>query len=70
MSNKLGYVKILSIKIQRTKHCVGFRIGESVNSLIQLLAKVPTYAEVDEVLIDDEGIITIEFHHEKEDNGN
>lgn len=62
-----GYSKTLSVRIQRTKHKIGFGIGTTVRDLIDMLKQVPALATVDEVVSDDEDDpngTTIEFHEE------
>ena len=63
----LGYTKTLTLKVQRTKHRVGFRTGTRVRELLDLLKSVPLDARVDEVLCEHDeepGVTTIEFHDE------
>jgi hypothetical protein len=62
-----GYSKALSVKIERTKHKIGFSVGTTVSELIDMLRQVPASATVDEVLVDhedDPNATTIEFHEE------
>lgn len=64
---ELGYTKTLTVKIQRSKHKIGFRVGMKVEDLIDLLKQVPTGSQVDEVIdthAADTDIVTIEFHEE------
>ena len=61
----MSYSKTSTVKILRTKHKIGFAIGETVGSLLESINKVPPDATIDEIIIDDSGgIITIEFHEE------
>ena len=62
----LGYTKTLSIKVERTKHRVGFRVGTRVRELLKLLQSVPPDATVDEVICHEgePDVTTIEFHEE------
>lgn len=62
-----GYSKTLSIRIERTKHKIGFNVGTTVRELIDMLKQVPANATVDEVVSDhddDPNATTIEFHEE------
>ena len=71
MSN-IGYTKTLTIKVQRSKHKIGFRVGMLVEDLIELLKQVPVGSQVDEVIDSHEAdpdIATIEFHEESRVDG-
>lgn len=64
---QLGYAKNIDVKIVRTKHMVGFKVGTSIDTLMHMLTNIPSGAEIDEVISEDEedDLITIEFHEEK-----
>jgi hypothetical protein len=68
----LGYTKTLTVKVKRSKHKIGFRVGMRVEDLIDLLKKVPPGSQVDEVIDNyesDPGVATIEFHEESRVDG-
>ena len=68
---ELGYTKTPTVKVQRTKHSIAFKVGMRVEDLIDLLEQVPSGSEVDEVIDshDDPNIATIEFHEESRVDG-
>ena len=71
---ELGYTKTPTVKVQRTKHSIAFKVGMRVEDLIDLLKQVPSGSEiefVDEVIDshDDPNIATIEFHEESRVDG-
>lgn len=68
----MGYAKTLTVKVQRSKHKIGFRVGMRVEDLIDLLKQVPTGSIVDEVIDNydaEPDIATIEFHEESRVDG-
>jgi len=69
---EIGYTKTLTVKVQRSKHKIGFRVGMRVEDLIDLLNQVPAGSRVDEVIDShdaDPDISTIEFHEESRVDG-
>lgn len=61
----MGYTKTFTATIVRTKHKIDFRAGTSKTDLLRMLDDVPPDAIVDEVLSEDDGTASIEFHEEK-----
>jgi hypothetical protein len=53
------------MKFFRQKHQVSFMPGESVKSIIEVLATLPDLSVVDDVDTSESGITTIVFHEEK-----
>jgi hypothetical protein len=65
MAVMVAVSRTLSVKIFRQKHQVSFMPGESVKSIIEVLATLPEWSVVDDVDTSDSGITTIVFHEEK-----
>ena len=64
----MGYTKTFETKLVRTKHKITFReglLGTRALDLMEMLKEVPDEARVDEVVDDENGNISIEFHEEK-----
>ena len=75
MEQRMGYKQILTTKLVRKKHQIGFMEGGDFRattaiSLRKMLENVPDEARIDEVLTDDEGgsFCTITFHEEHIDD--
>lgn len=62
---KIGYTKTFEMKILRVKHLVVFNMNTRKIDLVNMLNDVPDDAVVDEVIEDNEGFSSIEFHEEK-----
>ena len=64
----VGYKKTMAVKLVRTRHEVGVRIGMRALDVIENLNKVPREAKVIDVSeLDTDGCAVLEFEEETED---
>ncbi|HJR14208.1 MAG TPA: hypothetical protein VJ833_09960 [Rhodanobacteraceae bacterium] len=61
----MGYEKTFETRILRVKHKVSFSVGTRAEDLRRMLENVPGDATVDEILDDEEGGGSVEFHEER-----
>ena len=62
-----SYTKLCEIKIVRVKHRVTVPPETSVLDLMSNLRNIPNDSVVDEIIVHDDGVVTMDFHEERAD---